>query len=119
VNAKAKFNVPFGATLSSVAKLPPGSRRDSSDPYADKGFPWLRLLAAIILIYVAYRWYEGTFDRIFPKVMRSTEVLGEWAPRYVAPKSAAPAAAAPAPAAPPAVAPAAEAPAPVAPAAAP
>jgi hypothetical protein len=102
VNAKAKFNVPFGATLSSVAKLPPGSRRDSSDPYADKGFPWLRLLAAIILIYVAYRWYEGTFDRIFPKVMRSTEVLGEWAPRYVAPKSAAPAAAAPAPVAPPA-----------------
>jgi hypothetical protein len=110
VNAKAKFNVPFGATLSSVAKLPPGSRRDSGDPYADKGFPWLRLLAAGILIYVAYRWYQGAFDRIFPSGMRSTTVLGAWAPRYVAPKAPAPqpapvppaAAPAPAPAAPPA-----------------
>ncbi len=106
VNAKAKFNVPFGATLSSVAKLPPGSRRDSSDPYADKGFPWLRILAAVILLYVAYRWYEGAFDRIFPKAMRSTEVLGEWAPRYIAPKAAAPSVPSPAQAAPPAVVPA-------------
>ncbi|HVV48307.1 MAG TPA: hypothetical protein VHO06_01490, partial [Polyangia bacterium] len=34
VNARAKINVPFGATLSSVARLPRGARRDTSDRYA-------------------------------------------------------------------------------------
>ncbi len=110
VNAKAKFNVPFGATLSSVAKLPPGSRRDTGDKYADKGFPWLRLLATGVLIYVAFRWYQGSFDRVFPKAMRSTEVLGSLAPKYVAPAVPAPPAPAPFPVAPPASVPAPVAP---------
>ncbi|MEO6097713.1 MAG: hypothetical protein ABIW76_19475 [Fibrobacteria bacterium] len=99
VNAKAKFNVPFGATLSSVAKLPPGSRRDSGDPYADKGFPWFWLLAGLLFLFVGFRWYEGSFDRHSPAWMRSTTVLGTSAPVYVAPK---PAALQSAPAAPPA-----------------
>jgi hypothetical protein len=102
VNAKAKFNVPFGATLSSVAKLPPGSRRDSSDPYADKGFPWLWLFAAALLIFIGYRWYEGTFDRHSPAWMKSTTVLGTLSPRYVAPKPAVSGSAPAVPAAPPA-----------------
>ncbi len=80
VNADAKINVPFGATLTSVARLPPGSRRDSSDRYADKGLPWKRVLALLLIVYGAYRWYHGSFDRLLPERARSKTVLGRFAP---------------------------------------
>jgi hypothetical protein len=79
VNAKAKLNIPFGKTLTSVAHLPPGSRRDR-DPYAEKGFPWKRLAFVALVLFLAYRWYDGSFDNVLPSVARSTEVLGKWAP---------------------------------------
>jgi hypothetical protein len=85
VNARAKINVPFGATLSRVAKLPPGARRDSSDPYAEKTFPWKTALFLLFLLYGAYRWYVGDLDRILPEAARSTSLLGKWAPRSVSP----------------------------------
>jgi hypothetical protein len=85
VNAKAKINVPFGTTLTLVAKLPPGSRRDSSDRYAEKGFPWKRLVLAFIAIYGGFRWYTGSFDRVLPEQVRSASVLGKWSPKYEAP----------------------------------
>ncbi len=81
VNAKAKINVPFGATLSSTAKLPPGSRRDSSDPYAEKGLPWKRLALATVLLYGCYRYYTGSLDRVLPAAARSVKVLGKWSPK--------------------------------------
>src|ERR1041385_5099045 len=40
VNAKAKINVPFGASLTKVAALPPGASRDMADPFAEKKSPW-------------------------------------------------------------------------------
>ncbi|HSZ83213.1 MAG TPA: hypothetical protein VLA14_13070, partial [Polyangia bacterium] len=82
VNAKAKINIPFGATLTGVAHLPPGARRDLHDPYAEKGFPWKTALAFALLLFVAYRWYEGTFDRVLPKAVKSTTVFGDWAPTH-------------------------------------
>jgi hypothetical protein len=88
VNAKAKVNIPFGATLTSVAKLPPGSRRDKRDPYAEKGFPWKRLLFVALLLYVGFRWFEGTFDRLLPRVAKSTTVMGDWAPASPPPPTA-------------------------------
>jgi hypothetical protein len=81
VNARARINVPFGATLSRQARLPSGSRRDSSDPYAEKSFPWKTLLLLAVLAYGAYRWYEGSLDHMLPQAARSTEILGKWAPR--------------------------------------
>ncbi len=81
IRAKAKINVPFGATLSRVAKLPPGSRRDSSDQYAEKGFPWRLALGLFLLIYMGFRWYKGSFDRLLPEQARPGEVLGNWAPQ--------------------------------------
>jgi hypothetical protein len=78
VNAKAKFNVPFGATLSSVAKLPPGSKRDSSDPYAEKGLPWKRLVVLLLLVYLGYRWFTGSFDRLLPESVHSSTLLGKY-----------------------------------------
>lgn len=94
VNAKAKINVPFGATLSSTAKLPPGSRRDSSDPYAEKGLPWKRLAAVAFVLYGAYRYYTGSLDRVLPASARSIKVLGQWSPKAEKAPEAAPAPAA-------------------------
>ena len=54
VNARAKINVPFGTALTEIAKLPPGSPRDYSDPYAEKKSPWPRLIAFLLLLYVVY-----------------------------------------------------------------
>jgi hypothetical protein len=36
VNAKAKINVPFGTSLTGIAKLPPGATVEMSDKYAPK-----------------------------------------------------------------------------------
>jgi len=80
VNGDAKINVPFGATLTSVGRLPRGSRRDSSDRYADKGLPWKSLLFLAVLLYGAYRWYHGSFDRFLPYRAQSHTVLGKFAP---------------------------------------
>jgi hypothetical protein len=80
INTRAKINVPFGATLTAVAKLPPGSRRDSQDRYAERGFPAKTLLAVIVALGFAWNWYQGRFDRHLPPPVRSTTVLGTWAP---------------------------------------
>ncbi len=54
VNAKAKISVPFGARLTGIPKLPPGSQRDAMDPYAEKKSPWLYVLALVFLLYLVY-----------------------------------------------------------------
>jgi len=54
INAKARINVPFGAQLTRVAALPPGSQRDLADPYAEKKSPWPRLIIVAIIVYAAY-----------------------------------------------------------------
>jgi len=80
INTRAKINVPFGATLTAVAKLPPGSRRDSHDRYAERGFPAKTLFAVAVVLALAWNWYQGRFDRHLPPPVRSTTVLGTWAP---------------------------------------
>jgi len=54
VNAKAKINVPFGASLTQVAALPPGAKRDMVDPYAEKKSPWPKLILLAIILVIAY-----------------------------------------------------------------
>jgi hypothetical protein len=76
VNAKARLNIPFGRTLTSVAKLPPGAKRDNRDPYADWGFPWRRLLLLAVLLFGGYEWTRGSLDRILPEPARASTVLG-------------------------------------------
>jgi len=50
VNAKAKMNVPFGASLTGIATLPPGSQRDLVDPFAEKKSPWPKIIIVLILL---------------------------------------------------------------------
>ena len=48
VNIRARINLPFGATLTSVAKVPGGASRALNDPFADKGLPWGRWLLTVL-----------------------------------------------------------------------
>ena len=52
VNARARINIPFGASLTALAALPPGSSQSLGDPYAEKGSHWqtLLVLAALALL---------------------------------------------------------------------
>ncbi|HLK89871.1 MAG TPA: hypothetical protein VKZ18_08255 [Polyangia bacterium] len=75
VNTRARINVPFGATLSSVARLPRGSRRDTTDRYAEKKLPWKSALFLLVLLYGAYSWWQGRLDRVLPEPARSTTIL--------------------------------------------
>ena len=53
VNAKARINVPFGASLTRVAALPKGAKRDLADPFADKKNPWPAIIVTVVVLGVA------------------------------------------------------------------
>lgn len=60
VNARARINIPFGGSLTQVAKLPPGAERALQDPYAERRQPWLLYAAlglAVLLLWLA--WHFG------------------------------------------------------------
>ncbi len=77
VNARAKINIPFGGSLTAVAKLPPGSQRDLMDPYAEKTAGRIWTIAAIVVILAAAScWYFGCFQKYLPDWLpRSSFVL--------------------------------------------
>jgi hypothetical protein len=69
VNVRARINVPFGAALTGLAKLPPGSSRSLSDPYAEKKRPWKTWLFLVAVVFVAaVLWRQGVFDGLFGAV---------------------------------------------------
>ena len=72
VNARAKINLPFGASLTGIAKLPPNSERDLSDPFAEKksGRNWLITLL-IVLAAIGGLWYFGLLNRYLPTLPKS------------------------------------------------
>jgi hypothetical protein len=76
VNAMARINVPFGAALTQVAVLPPGSRRQLRDPFAEKRRPWKLYLLLLALLALASLWYVGRLDRFLPEGIRAQNVLG-------------------------------------------
>jgi hypothetical protein len=80
INTRARINVPFGATLTAVPKLPPGSRRDLQDRFAEKKFPWKTLMFLLALVGLGVTWYQGKLDRHLPVRARSVHLLGSWAP---------------------------------------
>ena len=77
VNAKAKMNVPFGASLTQIATLPPGSQRDLVDPFADKKSPWPPILVVLaILAALGACWYYGKLDKVLPPGANSISMFG-------------------------------------------
>lgn len=55
INGRVRINIPFGAKLTDVAKLPAGARRSLEDPYEDKDAATQRrqLLLALIVLALA------------------------------------------------------------------
>jgi hypothetical protein len=84
VNARAKLSVPFGASLTQTATLPPGSQRDLRDPYAERSRVVEMVIAIVLIIVIGLgiAWYLGKLDRQLPQRMRSVTVFGTNAPAY-------------------------------------
>ncbi len=64
VNAQAKLNIPFGASLTHTATLPPGAERSLDDPFEQRRRPWLLYSVVLLLAGAcAYFWWTGDLPR--------------------------------------------------------
>jgi MFS family permease len=63
INARARINIPFGTSLTKLARLPEGSRRSLADPFAEKKIVWpfYVLIAGVIVALIAL-WQMGVFS---------------------------------------------------------
>lgn len=62
VNTRATINIPFGASLTGMAKLPTGALHSLFDPFAEKRRPWKRwLLLAFVIGACITAWQLGYF----------------------------------------------------------
>lgn len=60
VNIRARINVPFGESLTGLARLPPGAERALTDPYAEAPTPWRRwVVLAVLLMLALVTWQQG------------------------------------------------------------
>jgi len=50
VNAKAKLNVPFGASLTGIPKLPPGATISADDRFGEKPSGWIGFAKFVIVV---------------------------------------------------------------------
>jgi len=65
VNTRARINIPFGSSLTTIAKLPEGSSRLLTDPFAEKTRPWrLYILILIMLAAAALLWQNGMIQKL-------------------------------------------------------
>ena len=64
VNTEATINIPFGASLTGLAALPPGAQRSLRDPFAQKKTPWKTyLFLAILVAVLGELWYLGVLEK--------------------------------------------------------
>jgi hypothetical protein len=75
VNAKARINVPVGASLTQVAVLPPVFQRDLTDPFAEKKRPWALYWTLAVLALIALGWFLGKFDNYLPPSFTSAHII--------------------------------------------
>jgi hypothetical protein len=69
VNTLARINIPFGATLTATATLPPGAERSLRDPFAEKKRPWrLYLFLVVLLAVLGILWQQGYIVRWWEKL---------------------------------------------------
>jgi hypothetical protein len=82
INSRARINVSFGAAMTELAAIPKNSKRLLADPFADKTPPFRLYFATAALLVLAGTWYVGRLDGLLPSFMKSTEVMGEYAPAH-------------------------------------
>lgn len=57
INARARINIPFGTSLTQVARLPANAERSLQDPYAERATPWgWYVLGLVIMVALAAAW---------------------------------------------------------------
>lgn len=66
INGRLKINVPFGATLSSLAALPPGAARKIEDPFAKKRRPWWPVAVIVVLATCVVAYFAGWLAPLLP-----------------------------------------------------
>ncbi len=76
VNALARINVPFGAALTQVARLPVGARRELRDPFAERRRPWGLYLVLLLALALPGVWFFGGLDAYLPGHLKADAVLG-------------------------------------------
>jgi hypothetical protein len=70
LNAKARINIPFGKSLTGIARLPPGSKRDLVDPYAETKTARNLCIGAAVFLAVAWGlWYFGAIEKCAPGIL--------------------------------------------------
>ncbi|MBI1178792.1 hypothetical protein GC207_15275 [bacterium] len=50
INGRVKMNVPFGGSLTEVAKLPAGARASMDDPFAEKPIVWPKFVLFLVIV---------------------------------------------------------------------
>ncbi len=92
VNTRAIINIPFGASLTHLATLPPGAQRSFTDPFAEKKTSWRSYLFLVLLIgAVAFLWHRGYLQEWWGRyVARDSGAVVESATQPVAPETTTP-----------------------------
>ncbi len=71
INGRVKINIPFGAKLTEIATLPPGSELSLTDPYAERKVPWVTYFITIAVLslgaYTVYKWVQTDSWWFLPK----------------------------------------------------
>ena len=80
INGRARINVPFGAAMTELPRLPAGARRSLDDPFAERHTPWRLYLTVVVLLGLFGAWYLGKLDDYLPDQVTSIGVLGDLAP---------------------------------------
>ncbi|PTR16042.1 hypothetical protein C8R31_10256 [Nitrosospira sp. Nsp2] len=63
INSRALINISFGTSLTKLARLPEGSHRSLTDPYADKKPVWpYYVIIAGVVVAIILLWLMGLFD---------------------------------------------------------
>jgi hypothetical protein len=88
INARAKINVPFGARLTDIAKLPPGATVDVRDRYAEKSVLWPKLLLIAFFIWWIYAIMNDT--GVLYRLTKNWEIPLGQPPAALRPKSVQP-----------------------------
>ncbi|MGB9093960.1 MAG: hypothetical protein WCB93_07585, partial [Gallionella sp.] len=62
INARVLINIPFGTSLTGLAKLPKNAHRSLADPFAEKRVVWpYYLMIAMAILVLIGMWYVGLF----------------------------------------------------------
>jgi len=93
VNAKALINLPFGHTLTKIAKLPPGAQRSMQDPFAEKRSTGkILLLLLLLLALLLFSWRQGYLTQWWAKCTPTQQVVTQPPPPAVVQPAPAPSA---------------------------